>query len=202
MFRTRIQRRIENPVKHLKWSSLQIYLSPENPSLFSPKAPSYIIDTRPEYQKLLYTNMQGKANTYTKCKVNTARKASSLVKTPKNWCDQIVRTAILKCSEKKLFLSFQGNMCGGDHSHPGVQLAAWNANREKLHPRYFLATYLKLLTTSILPLEQLQSAARQATTSTARYYLANIDSNVLLNVIIAYHYQHTFINQCCSSWSL
>ena len=38
---------------------------------------------------------------------------------------------------------------------------------KKTYQIYFPATYLKLLTTSILPLGQLQSAARWATTSTA-----------------------------------
>ena len=51
-------------------------------------------------------------------------------------------------------------MHGGDHSYPGVQLAAWNVTKEKLHQIYFPATYLKLLTTSILPVGQLRSAAR------------------------------------------
>ena len=51
-------------------------------------------------------------------------------------------------------------MCGGDHSYPGVQLAAWDVTEEKFHEGYFFATYLKLLTTSILPVGQLPSAAR------------------------------------------
>ena len=50
-------------------------------------------------------------------------------------------------------------MSGGHHSYPGVQLAVWNVTEEKLHQKYFPATYLKLLTTSILPVGQLQSAA-------------------------------------------
>ena len=49
-------------------------------------------------------------------------------------------------------------MRGGDHSYPGVQLAAWNLTIEKLHQIYCLATYLKLLATSILPVEQLRLA--------------------------------------------
>ena len=48
-------------------------------------------------------------------------------------------------------------MRGGDHSYPGVQLAAWNVTIEKLHQIYFLATYLKLLATSILPVGRLRS---------------------------------------------
>ena len=51
-------------------------------------------------------------------------------------------------------------MHGGDHSYPGVQLAAWNVTKEKLHQIYFRATYLKLLTTSTLPVGQQRSAAR------------------------------------------
>ena len=51
-------------------------------------------------------------------------------------------------------------MRGRDHSYPGVQLAAWNVTEEKLHQIYFPATYLKLLTISILPVGQLRSAAR------------------------------------------
>ena len=51
-------------------------------------------------------------------------------------------------------------MRGGDHSNSGVQLAAWNVTKENLHQRYFPATYLKLLVTSIVPVGQLRSAAR------------------------------------------
>ena len=50
-------------------------------------------------------------------------------------------------------------MHGRGHSDPDLHLAAWNVTKEKLHQVYFLATYLKLLTTSILPMRQLQSAA-------------------------------------------
>ena len=57
-------------------------------------------------------------------------------------------------------------MRGGEHSYPGVQLEAWDVTEKKLHQRYFLATYLKLLTTSILPVGQLRSAPREASTST------------------------------------
>ena len=53
--------------------------------------------------------------------------------------------------QKKLFLDFWGNMCGG------VQLADWNVTIEKL-PTYFLATYLKLLATSVLPVGRLRLA--------------------------------------------
>ena len=49
-------------------------------------------------------------------------------------------------------------MCGADHSDPGVQLADWNVPKEKLHQIYFLAAYLKLLATSILPVGRLGSA--------------------------------------------
>ena len=49
-------------------------------------------------------------------------------------------------------------MHGGDDSYSAVQLAAWNVIKEKLHQIYFPATYMKLLTTSILPVGQLQSA--------------------------------------------
>ena len=49
-------------------------------------------------------------------------------------------------------------MCGGDHSYPGVQLAAWKVTIEKLHKTYFPATYLKLLATSFLPAGRLQLA--------------------------------------------
>ena len=45
-----------------------------------------------------------------------------------------------------------------DHYYQGVQLAAWNVTKEKLHQICFPATYLKLLTTFILPVGQLQSA--------------------------------------------
>ena len=59
-------------------------------------------------------------------------------------------------------------MRGEDHSYPGVQLEAWNVTKKKLHQKYFPATYLKLLTPSIIPMGQLRSGARLATTSTAR----------------------------------
>ena len=51
-------------------------------------------------------------------------------------------------------------MCGGDHFHPGAQLVAWNFIKEKIHQNYFPASYLKLLTTSILVVGQLQSRTR------------------------------------------
>ena len=51
-------------------------------------------------------------------------------------------------------------MRGGDHPYPGVQFTAWNVTKDKLHQIYFSATYLKLLTTSILPVGQLRSAVR------------------------------------------
>ena len=38
-------------------------------------------------------------------------------------------------------------MRGGDHSYPGVQLAAWNATIENLNQICFLETYVKLLAT-------------------------------------------------------
>ena len=47
-------------------------------------------------------------------------------------------------------------MRGGDHSYPGVRLAAWNVTEETLYQGYFLVTYLKLLTTSILPVGKLR----------------------------------------------
>ena len=49
-------------------------------------------------------------------------------------------------------------MRGGDHSYPGVQLATWNVTIGNLHQIYCLATYLKLLATSILPMGRLQLA--------------------------------------------
>ena len=70
------------------------------------------------------------------------------------------RAAILKCYEEKLSLNFYGIMRGEDHFYPGVQLVTWNLTQEKLHRMYFPATYLKLLTTSILPVGQLQLDAR------------------------------------------
>ena len=51
-------------------------------------------------------------------------------------------------------------MRGEDRFYPGVQLVTWNLTQEKLHRMYFLATYLKLLTTSILTVGQLQLDAR------------------------------------------
>ena len=46
-------------------------------------------------------------------------------------------------------------MRGGDHSYPGVPHAAWNFTKENFHQIYFPATYLKQLTTSMLPVVQL-----------------------------------------------
>ena len=46
-------------------------------------------------------------------------------------------------------------MHGGDYPYPGVQPAAWNVTKGKLHQIYFPATYLKILKTSILPVGQL-----------------------------------------------
>ena len=40
----RIQRRILNPVKHLRWSFLRQYLTAFSRKLFSQKAPSWIFD--------------------------------------------------------------------------------------------------------------------------------------------------------------
>ena len=51
-------------------------------------------------------------------------------------------------------------MRGRDHSYPGVQIGAWNVTEKKLHQRYIPVTYLKLLTTSVLPVGQLRPAAR------------------------------------------
>ena len=51
-------------------------------------------------------------------------------------------------------------MRGGDHSYPGIQLAAWNVTEDKLHQICFSATHLKLPATSILPMGQLRSATR------------------------------------------
>ena len=89
-------------------------------------------------------------------------------------------------------------MRGGDHSFPAVQFAAWNVTKEQRNHNYFLAIYLKLLITSILPLGQMRSAARKVTTSTARLYLINMNCNVLLLITIicdAYHCQHALTNQ-------
>ena len=51
-------------------------------------------------------------------------------------------------------------MPSGNHTYPGVQLAAWNVTEQRLYRRYFPAIYLKLLTTPILLDGQLRSAAR------------------------------------------
>ena len=146
--------------------------------------------------------MQGKVNTYAKKKRKYCKKDVLSVKACKNWSGQIARTAILKCSEK---IPFQENMRGGDHSFPAVQLAAWNVTKEQRNHNYFLAIYLKLLITSILPLGQMRSAAREVTTSTARLYLTNMNCNVLLLITIicdAYHCQHALTNQYISIWYL
>ena len=50
-------------------------------------------------------------------------------------------------------------MRGGDHYYPGVWLVGWNVTEERPHHRYFPANVLKLLTTPILPLGQMGSAA-------------------------------------------
>ena len=74
-------------------------------------------------------------------------------------------------------------MRGVNHSYPGVQLAAWNVTEDRLQHRYFPENFLKLVTTPILPVGQLRLAACKATMSTARQYLTNINSKVLLNPI-------------------
>ena len=51
-------------------------------------------------------------------------------------------------------------MRDGDYPYPDVQLAAWNITEGKLCQRYFPTTYLKLHTTSILPVGLLCSADR------------------------------------------
>ena len=66
--------------------------------------------------------------------------------------------------QKKMFLNF---LESGDQSCSGVQLTAWNVTKEKLHQTCFLATYLKLLTNSILTVGQLRSTASSATASTS-----------------------------------
>ena len=63
-------------------------------------------------------------------KSKTARKVSCLKKTHKNWSGLVVRTAIVKFSEKKLFLNFQENIRGGDNSDSGVPLAVWKVAEE------------------------------------------------------------------------
>ena len=50
-------------------------------------------------------------------------------------------------------------MRSGGHPFPDVHLAAWNVTKEKLPQIYFPTTNLKLLTTSILPVGQLQSVS-------------------------------------------
>ena len=50
-------------------------------------------------------------------------------------------------------------MRGGDHSYADVQLAAWNVTEERFHLKYFPANFLKSVTTPILPVGQLSSAA-------------------------------------------
>ena len=37
-------------------------------------------------------------------------------------------------------------MSGGDHSYPGVQLAAWKVTEDRLYHRFFPVNFLKLLT--------------------------------------------------------
>ena len=56
---------------------------------------------------------------------------------------------------KRDVLKFLGNMCGGDRSYPGVQLAAWKVTEVRLHHRYFSVNFLKLATNPILPVGQL-----------------------------------------------
>ena len=46
-------------------------------------------------------------------------------------------------------------MRGEYHSYQGVQLAAWTVTEDRLHHRYFPTNLFKLVTTPILPVEQL-----------------------------------------------
>ena len=48
-------------------------------------------------------------------------------------------------------------MPGEDSSYPGVQLVALQVAEDRLYHRYFLANYLKLLTTPTLPTEKCNS---------------------------------------------
>ena len=50
-------------------------------------------------------------------------------------------------------------MHGGDYFYLGVQFAAWNFTGARLHHIHFPANFFKLLTTPILLVGQLQSAA-------------------------------------------
>ena len=74
-------------------------------------------------------------------------------------------------------------MHGGVHYYPGVRFVVCDVVKERPHHRYFLVNVLKLLTPPILPLGQVWSAARE--------YLANINSNVLINAIL--YDSHMFI---------
>ena len=58
--------------------------------------------------------------------------------------------------QKKAIVIFLEKHVCGDQSHRGVQLEAWNDTKEKPYQIYFLATYLKLLTSFFLPLGQLR----------------------------------------------
>ena len=113
---------------------------------------------------------------------------------------------------KKLFLDFQGNLRGGVHSYPHVQFAAWKVNKEKLHQRYFPATYLKLFTTSILPDQLLIKLPYQLRGNTALIWVLMCCSMQLFampvtvstfNAIICdvCHSQYTLINQYINIWS-
>ena len=46
-------------------------------------------------------------------------------------------------------------MRDGHHFYPGVQLVASNVTEDRLHHRYAPANFLELVTTPILPFEQL-----------------------------------------------
>ena len=91
-------------------------------------------------------------------------------------------------------------MLGGDHSHPGVQLAAWNVTEVgyiyNIYNRYiyiYIYIYIHLsptyiFTTPILPVGQLSSSGYYDNMSTAWQYLTNMNSYVLVNVIIEAKY--------------
>ena len=80
----------------------------------------WALNTRLEYRKLLYTNVQGTVNTY-----------AEIQNMQKLFCSNSLNS-YSEMFQKKLFVDCKGDMRGVDHSYPGVQLAAWNVTMEDI----------------------------------------------------------------------
>ena len=143
-----------------------------------------------EYQKLLYTNVQGKVNTYPKMKSKYLEwKALYHVKTCKYWSAEIVRAAILKCSEKKAVLK-SARETWWRPILPRCTACSLERYWSQAPSLTVFYNFFEM-TTFISPVGQLYAAACWANMSTAWQYLNNNNSYGLVNAIMydAHHCQ-------------